>query len=57
MRKPTIYEALVEKLGRRPTETEVKADVERILGRRRDPDECPDCGLSRDGGDCGCGRY
>jgi hypothetical protein len=32
-RKPTIYEALREKLGREPTHAEVKADVFRILGR------------------------
>lgn len=31
MRKPTIYEALVDKLGRIPTNAELKADVERIL--------------------------
>ena len=31
MRTPTIYEALVAKLGRTPTDAEVKADVERIL--------------------------
>lgn len=30
MRKPTIYEALCTKLGRHPTYSEVKADVERI---------------------------
>lgn len=29
-RKPTIYEALYEKLGRAPTNAELKADVERI---------------------------
>lgn len=31
MRNPTIYEALAAKLGREPTNAEVKADVERIL--------------------------
>lgn len=31
MRKPTIYEALTTKLGRTPTNEEVKADVKRIL--------------------------
>lgn len=31
MRKPTIYEALEAKLGRTPTNAEVKADVARIL--------------------------
>ncbi len=31
MRKPTIYEALVTKLGRQPTHAEIKADVKRIL--------------------------
>ncbi len=31
MRKPTIYEALVTKLGRQPTHEEIKADVKRIL--------------------------
>lgn len=31
MRKPTIYEALREKLGREPTNAELKADVQRIL--------------------------
>lgn len=30
-RKPTIYEALRAKLGREPTNAELKADVERIL--------------------------
>jgi len=30
MTKPTIYQALAEKLGRTPTNTELKADVERI---------------------------
>lgn len=30
VRKPTIYEALREKLGREPTNAELKADVERI---------------------------
>lgn len=30
MRKPSIYEALVTKLGRTPTNAEIKADVERI---------------------------
>ena len=30
MRKPTIYEALTAKLGRIPTNAELKADVERI---------------------------
>lgn len=30
MRKPTIYEALCIKLGRKPTDAEVRADVERI---------------------------
>ncbi len=32
MRKPTIYEALRAKLGREPTNAELKADVQRILG-------------------------
>lgn len=31
MIKPTIYDALVAKLGRRPTNAEIKADVRRIL--------------------------
>ena len=31
MRKPTIYEALREKLGREPTPAELKEDVKRIL--------------------------
>lgn len=31
MRKPTIYEALRDKLGREPTNAEVKADCLRIL--------------------------
>jgi hypothetical protein len=31
MRKPTIYEALAEKLGREPTHNELVADVKRIL--------------------------
>lgn len=30
MRKPTIYQALCAKLGRTPTNAELKADVERI---------------------------
>ena len=30
MRKPTIYEALRAKLGREPTNAELKADVQRI---------------------------
>lgn len=30
MRKPTIYEALTAKLGRIPTNAELRADVERI---------------------------
>lgn len=32
MRKPTIYEALRERLGREPTHAELKFDVKRILG-------------------------
>ncbi len=31
VRKPTIYEALYAKLGREPTNAELKADVKRIL--------------------------
>lgn len=31
MHKPTIYEALKEKLGREPTHTELIDDVKRIL--------------------------
>ena len=31
MRKPTIYEALREKLGREPTNAELKAEVKRII--------------------------
>jgi hypothetical protein len=31
MRKPTIYEALCDKLGREPTNVELRADVRRIL--------------------------
>ena len=31
MRKPTIYEALAAKLGRNPTNAELKADFNRIL--------------------------
>jgi hypothetical protein len=30
-RKPTIYEALADKLGRTPTASELKADFNRIL--------------------------
>jgi len=30
MHKPTIYEALVKKLGRTPTNAELKAEVDRI---------------------------
>lgn len=36
MRKPTIYEALRTKLGREPTNAEVKADVSRILREAHD---------------------
>lgn len=31
VKKPTIFEALMSKLGRVPTSEEVKADVKRIL--------------------------
>lgn len=31
MRKPTIYEALRTKLGREPSNAELRADVKRIL--------------------------
>ena len=31
MKKPTIYEALKEKLGREPTNLELKNEVQRIL--------------------------
>lgn len=31
MNKPTIYEALCAKLGRKPTHAEIKVDVKRIL--------------------------
>jgi hypothetical protein len=31
MRKPTIYEALRDKLGREPSQGELVADVKRIL--------------------------
>jgi hypothetical protein len=31
MRKPTIYEALVKRLGRNPTDSELKAEVKRIM--------------------------
>lgn len=31
MRKPTIFEALQTKLGRIPTNAEIKADIQRIL--------------------------
>lgn len=31
MRKPTIYEALRDKLGREPTNAELKEEVKRIL--------------------------
>jgi hypothetical protein len=31
MRKPTIYEALKTKLGREPSNAELKAEVKRIL--------------------------
>jgi hypothetical protein len=33
VRKPTIYEALAAKLGRKPSHNELIADVNRILGR------------------------
>jgi hypothetical protein len=42
-RKPTIYEALRDKLGREPTQAEIKADVARILGW----DSCVGCGEPR----------
>lgn len=29
--KPTIYQALADKLGRIPTNAEIKADIQRIL--------------------------
>jgi hypothetical protein len=35
MRKPTIYEALRAKLGREPTDAEIKQDVTRILSEAR----------------------
>lgn len=35
MHKPTIYEALRDKLGREPTNAELKADVSRILEEAR----------------------
>ena len=35
MIKPTIFEALRAKLGRNPTNAEIKADVERILREAR----------------------
>lgn len=31
MKKPTIYEALSQKLGREPSRVELKADFDRIL--------------------------
>jgi hypothetical protein len=31
MRKPTIYEALLQRLGREPTNAELKVDWNRIL--------------------------
>lgn len=34
-RKPTIYEALAKKLGRRPTSTEIKDEVVRIIAEGR----------------------
>ena len=36
MRKPTIYEALRAKLGREPTNDEIKADVRRIIREARE---------------------
>lgn len=42
MRKPTIYEALRAKLGREPTDHELRADVFRILGRYN---VCRSCGV------------
>lgn len=32
-RKPTIYEALKARLGREPSNAELKAECERIIGR------------------------
>ena len=32
MRTLTIYEALIRKLGREPTNSEIKAEVKRIMG-------------------------
>ena len=39
-RQPTIYEALRDKLGRAPTNQELKADVNRVLGRSGAPSDC-----------------
>jgi hypothetical protein len=36
MRKPTIWEALAEKLGREPTNAEANAEVRRILQKNAD---------------------
>jgi hypothetical protein len=35
-RKPTIWEALAEKLGRDPTHAEAKAEVKRIISEARE---------------------
>ena len=44
-RKPTIYEALHDKLGREPTHEETVADVKRILSEgaqeAKRADHCP----------------
>lgn len=31
MKKPTIYEALLERLGREPTRAEIRTDILRII--------------------------
>jgi len=36
MHKPTIWEALAEKLGREPTHSEACAEVKRILAEAKD---------------------
>jgi hypothetical protein len=36
MRQPTIYEALKARLGREPSNAELKADVQRILQEASD---------------------
>ena len=48
MKKPTIYEALRDKLGREPSHSELCADVRRILGHVPEP-RCYVCDVTHPG--------